>query len=100
MDHAENGDVIAREIVEHASVEIDELARRLAARGARRIALLGGLAERIAPWLADDVRERLVPSEGDAIDGALALARRLAAVSPPSHQEHEERNTRRQVSDE
>jgi glucosamine kinase len=78
MDHAENGDAIAREIVEHAAAEIDELARRLAARGAGRIALLGGLAARIAPWLADDVRACLVPSEGDAIDGALALARRLA----------------------
>jgi len=27
-------------------------------------------------FLAADVRERLVPSEGDALDGALTLARR------------------------
>jgi glucosamine kinase len=89
MDHAEGGDSIAREIVEHAAAEIDELARRLSARGALRIALLGGLAARIAPWLAADVRACLVPSEGDAIDGALALARRLT-LSPQSRKDHEE----------
>jgi len=92
MDHAETGDNIAREIVVHAAEEIDELASRLAARGVQRIALLGGLAERIAPWLAAGVRAGLVPSEGDAIDGALALARRLA-LSPQSHEEREERNS-------
>jgi glucosamine kinase len=91
MDHAETGDAIAREIVEHAAAEIDELARRLAARGAPRIALLGGLAARVAPWLAADVRACLVPSEGDAIDGALALARRTVAAVPQSHKEREEK---------
>ena len=28
------------------------------------------------PWLAPDVQRRLVPVEGDAVDGALRLARR------------------------
>ena len=28
------------------------------------------------PWLAPDVQRRLVPVEGDAVDGALYLARR------------------------
>jgi glucosamine kinase len=91
MDHAENGDRVAREIVEHACAEIDELARRLGQRGARHIALLGGLAASIAPWLAEDVRACLVPSEGDAIDGALALARRLAH-SRQSHKEYQDKN--------
>lgn len=76
MEYAEKDDAIARQIVSHAAAEIDELARRLSKRGAGRIALLGGLAERMTPWLAADVREHLVESEGDAIDGALALARR------------------------
>ena len=45
--------------------------------GASRIALLGGLASPMQPWLAPDVQRRLVPVEGDAVDGALHLARRV-----------------------
>ena len=75
MEHAEHGDKIASAIVRHASEEIDTLARALAERGVTRIALVGGLAPRLLPWLASDVRGRLVPSRGDALDGALALAR-------------------------
>jgi glucosamine kinase len=78
MDHAENGDSVAREIVTNAAGEIDSLARRLAERGVSQIALVGGVAPRIAPWLAEDVRRMLVPGEGDAVDGALILARRFA----------------------
>lgn len=76
MDHAEKGDHVGRHVLKYAAQEIDGLARRLFARGTPRLALLGGLAERMTPFLAADVRERLVPSEGDALDGALALARR------------------------
>ena len=36
----------------------------------------GGLASSMQPWLAPDVQRRLVPVEGDAVDGALHLARR------------------------
>jgi glucosamine kinase len=46
--------------------------------GASRIALLGGLASSMLPWLSPDVQRRLVPVEGDAVDGALHLARRSA----------------------
>jgi glucosamine kinase len=77
MDHAERDDPIAREIVTNAAREIDSLARRLAERGVARIALVGGLAHRMEAWLAQDVRRMLVPSEGDAVDGALILARRF-----------------------
>jgi glucosamine kinase len=75
MRHADNGDQIARRIVRDAAEQIDELVRRLLERGAPRIALLGGLASSMQPWLAPDVQRRLVPLEGDAVDGALYLAR-------------------------
>lgn len=74
--HADAGDPIARRIVRDAAEQIDELARRLSECGAPRVALLGGLASSMQPWLAPDVQRRLVPAEGDAVDGALRLARR------------------------
>ncbi|MGH6889829.1 MAG: BadF/BadG/BcrA/BcrD ATPase family protein [Rhizomicrobium sp.] len=78
MDHAEAGDRVASTIVMSAAQEIEGLATRLAARGVQRIALLGGLAPRLTAWLSADVQRLVVPSEGDAIDGALTLARRYA----------------------
>jgi len=76
MRHADAGDPVARRIVRDAAEQIDELVRRLAECGASRIALLGGLASPMQPWLAPDVQRRLVPIKGDAVDGALHLARR------------------------
>ena len=76
MRHADAGDPVARRIVRDAAEQIDELVRRLSECGASRIALLGGLASSMQPWLAPDVQRRLVPVEGDAVDGALHLARR------------------------
>jgi glucosamine kinase len=78
MRHADSGDSIARRIVRDAGEQIDELVRRLSECGASRVALLGGLASSMQPWLAPDVQRRLVPVEGDAVDGALHLARRAA----------------------
>ena len=76
MRHADAGDQIARRIVRGAAEQIDELVRRLAECGASRVALLGGLASSMQPWLAPDVQRRLISVEGDAVDGALHLARR------------------------
>jgi glucosamine kinase len=78
MRHADNGDAIARVIAREAAEQIDQLVRRLSECGASRVALLGGLASSVQPWLAPDVQRKLVPVEGDAIDGALHLARRDA----------------------
>jgi glucosamine kinase len=81
MRHADAGDPVARRIVRDAAEQIDDLIRRLSECGAARIALLGGLASPMQPWLAPDVQRRLVPVEGDAVDGALHLARRAAMNS-------------------
>jgi glucosamine kinase len=81
MRHADAGDPVARRIVRDAAEQIDELVRRLCECGAARIALLGGLASSMQPWLAPDVQRRLVPIEGDAVDGALHLARRAVVKS-------------------
>jgi glucosamine kinase len=74
--HADAGDPVGRRILRDAAEQIDELVRRLSECGASRIALLGGLASSMQPWLAPDVQRRLVSVDGDAVDGALHLARR------------------------
>lgn len=75
MRHADSGDPAARRIVQDAAEQIDGLVRALLARGAPRVALLGGLASAIEAWLSPDVRRRLTPPLKDAVSGAIRLAR-------------------------
>ena len=86
VEHAAQRDAAAIELMRSAASHIDALAERLVAFGAERIALAGGLALEIEPWLAPKTRRHLVPPAGDALAGALSLAR-VAAEAPtvPDH---------------
>ena len=74
--HAEVGDAAARRIMQTGASAIEGICRRLFERGAPRLSLIGGLASVMEAWLAPDLRRRLSPAEGDALDGAAILARR------------------------
>jgi glucosamine kinase len=75
MEHANRGDAVAEPIVQEAAQGIDRLIRVLLERGAPQCCLMGGLAEHIYDWLAAGVRKRLREPMGDALSGALHLAR-------------------------
>lgn len=79
MRHADQGDPVGRRIVQSAAEQIDTLVRVLFEKGAPRVTLLGGLASPLEPWLSPDVRRRLKPADGDAVSGAIILARRSLA---------------------
>jgi glucosamine kinase len=74
IDSAAAGDPVAVELMREAASHADAVARSLVARGARRLALMGGLARAIEPQLARDTRSHLVTPKGDALDGALIIA--------------------------
>jgi glucosamine kinase len=78
--HADQGDSAGRRIVQSAAEQIDTLVRTLFDQGAPRVTLLGGLSSPLEAWLAPDVRRRLKPADGDAVSGAIILARK--AVQP------------------
>jgi glucosamine kinase len=78
MRHADQGDAVGRRIVQSAAEQIDTLVRVLFDKGAPRVTLLGGLSTPLEPWLSPDVRRRLKPADGDAVSGAIILARRSA----------------------
>jgi glucosamine kinase len=80
LHHAAHEDLAAREIMRLAAGHIDAIAARLTEHGATRLALMGGLAAGIEPWLANATRRHLVRPAGDALDGALRLAQ--AGVGP------------------
>lgn len=86
LDHAEAGDPLAQEIVANSARQVDALIHSLVEFGAPRISLLGGLASRLAQWLSPGVLQFLSPPEGDAVAGALLLARgeRPCMPTPPT----------------
>jgi len=83
--HAEAEDFHALTIVRHGAARIDELVNSLAKEGVPRIALLGGLAPRMLPFMAPEAQAMISPALGDALDGALLLARH--AVEEPAMQD-------------
>ena len=67
--------------MQSSAAHIDALAARLVALGANRLALSGGFASSLRPWLAPATVSHLVEPAGDALTGALALARSAARRS-------------------
>jgi glucosamine kinase len=80
MDYAENGDEIALSIVRDAALHVERFIETIVARGAARCVLVGGLAERMKPWLRARIVAELQDPLGDALDGALILAGRPMVV--------------------
>lgn len=90
IEHASAKEPVAVELLRLAGGHIDALARVLVNLGADRLSLVGGLAASIEPWLADATRHHLVAPRGDALAGALQLAREAAEslchdVAGPRH---------------
>jgi len=73
--HAERGDAAARDLLRAAAGHIDVMVARLLELGTLRLCLMGGLNEKVEPYLSDKTRDRLVLPLGDALSGALELAR-------------------------
>ena len=76
LRHATEGDPIGRYIVQQAADAIGDLLEAFVRLGIDRLSLVGGLSEAIAAWLRPDLRSRLKPPDGDAVAGALLVARR------------------------
>ncbi|MCW3838111.1 BadF/BadG/BcrA/BcrD ATPase family protein [Sphingomonas canadensis] len=75
MDYAEADDAIARSIVEDAAQHIERFIETIFQRGAKRCALVGGLSQRMKPWLRERTVSRLSDALGDPLDGAIELAK-------------------------
>ncbi|MEE3627524.1 BadF/BadG/BcrA/BcrD ATPase family protein [Nitrospirillum sp. BR 11752] len=78
LAHAAKGDAVACSIISGAAKELETYIRHLHALGAPNLCLMGGLSAPLTPWLSPWARSLLVEPEGDALEGALLMARQAA----------------------
>jgi glucosamine kinase len=75
LEYAAKGDAMGVAVIEAAAEGAARIADRLLGVGAPGLCLLGGLAEPLRPWLPQQIQAKLVAPQGDAMEGALHLAR-------------------------
>ncbi len=82
--HAIAGDAAARGLMQQAGMQIAELVGALIAKGAPRVALIGGLAEALRQYLPSAITTQLVSPQADAMAGGILLAKRKQGeITPP-----------------
>lgn len=72
---AEQGDALAQDIIVTGSAYINEIAQRLLAFAPEKLALIGGLAEKVRPYLAEDVKKNIVSASQPPELGAVWFAK-------------------------
>jgi glucosamine kinase len=80
FDFYEQGDPVARELMDLELSYIDSYVRWFKARGATRMAATGGLGERLYPILVDRYGDFIVMPLGDNLSGAVILAKQNFAA--------------------
>ena len=75
FDADANGDATASQIIDRAVQANLRILRKLSGFGAKRIALMGGLAEHMGKRMPRDIVDQLVPAKYDAMHGAILLAK-------------------------
>ncbi|HOY79178.1 MAG TPA: BadF/BadG/BcrA/BcrD ATPase family protein [Hyphomonadaceae bacterium] len=75
IKHATSGEPAAINLLRDAAVHIAGLVEAVLARGARRVALVGGLVEFLKPHIPPATAERLTEPVSDAMAGGILLAK-------------------------
>lgn len=75
VEAADAGDPAAADLMRRGAAYLTQALDAFALREDEVLCLIGGLGPRYAAWLSPGHRGRAVPPEGDALDGALRLAR-------------------------
>ncbi|WP_193164817.1 BadF/BadG/BcrA/BcrD ATPase family protein [Microbulbifer hainanensis] len=76
---------LARDIAGKTVAEVERLIRSAWADTDLPITLLGGLADKLVPYLAEDLQSRLIPPLGSSLDGACILARDSVAIESTAY---------------
>lgn len=75
LEYFEQGDAVAMELMALEMSFIDNYVNWFKRRGAQRMAVVGGFADRLFPLLQQRYGDFIVERQGEPLDGALILAR-------------------------
>ena len=73
-EYATKHDETAVVLMRRTGQEVTKLIEAVLGYGVERVALMGGMANAVTPYLSKPVRKATVKSLGDAVDGALLMA--------------------------
>jgi glucosamine kinase len=76
FEFAAKGDPVGQRIIRKAVADIEDTLNVILAHNRLGLCMLGGLGQKFAPLLDSRIRSRMRPPRGDALDGAIALARK------------------------
>lgn len=74
FEAAEQGDITAQAIIQQGAQHINRIARRLLKLKPPSIALIGGLAHKVEPYLDSDIRAKLIDAQATPEWGAICYA--------------------------
>ncbi|WP_211830054.1 BadF/BadG/BcrA/BcrD ATPase family protein [Kistimonas asteriae] len=75
FDYADKQDSMAIQLLQAAAEDAAAMIRALLDKGVKQCALVGGISGFIRPWLPEAMTPYLVAPKGDALSGALIMAR-------------------------
>jgi glucosamine kinase len=75
LECAGQGDAVARDIVLEGAAYLSDMAGKLLSGSAASLCMLGGLGEKLRPWMSPEVVARMVPARGQPDEGAVCFAR-------------------------
>lgn len=81
MEFVEQGDPIAQEMMAFEYEQLDQFANWFKARGAKKLAIVGGFGERLLPRLQKRYGDFVMGAQADAQHGALLMAKAAANQS-------------------
>lgn len=81
LEHAERCDPLGLALMQEAARDAARMILRLVEFGAPSVCLIGSVAEKLTPWLPPPFRARVSPPKGDALDGAILMARRARGIA-------------------
>ncbi len=79
---ARQHDPLALELIQHQVEWIERFVRQLLHTGCQQVALMGGLAEAVQPWLPPSLLTYLAIPQADALAGAILMARQQLGYRP------------------
>jgi len=75
----ETNSPLAQWIIQQATKSVEELIDTAQGKKPLKLALIGGLAQKLAGYLASKYQCQLIAAKGDAVDGGLFIGRQLAS---------------------